>query len=406
MDSFIRQITLDGFLSFAPGSAPIPLQPLNVIIGPNGSGKSNFIEAFELLLATPTDFAAAIRDGGGPAEWLWKGSMGKTHQPQPARISIETDNKTIANRPFRYKLEFIATAGGVEILDEVLENVLPDRPGLDDVFFYYRYGRGNSVISMITPLDETSRAGTATPVKRHLKTAKVESTKSVFTEYKDPESYPELAWMARKFMGIQTFREWSFGRYGVIRQPQRSDGRGDRLNFDSSNLALVLNRIEHKDGRHFNALLSKFLPRFERMSTLIEGGKVSFFLHECGLRNPIPSTRISDGTVRFISLLATLLAPEPPPLLCVDEPELGLHPDAMPLLADLFVEASSRMQLIVTTHSDSLVSALTEYASAVMVCENQAGTVLKRVDPGTLTTWLETYRLGEIWKVGALGGNP
>jgi len=74
---FIRSIRLDGFLSFAPGSERIDLAPLNVVIGPNGSGKSNLIEAIELLHAAPTAFAAAIRDGGGVQEWLWKGEKSK-----------------------------------------------------------------------------------------------------------------------------------------------------------------------------------------------------------------------------------------------------------------------------------------------------------------------------------------
>ena len=70
----IQSLRLGGLLSFAPDSEPFGLQPLNVLIGPNGSGKSNIIEALELLKSGPTDLSAAIRDGGGPGEWLWKGS--------------------------------------------------------------------------------------------------------------------------------------------------------------------------------------------------------------------------------------------------------------------------------------------------------------------------------------------
>src|SRR3954464_5452448 len=76
--SFLCSLRLDALLSFRPGSDPIALTPLNVLIGPNGSGKSNLIEAIELLHATPTAFAAAIRDGGGAAEWLWKGERGSS----------------------------------------------------------------------------------------------------------------------------------------------------------------------------------------------------------------------------------------------------------------------------------------------------------------------------------------
>ncbi len=83
-DGFLKSIRLDGFLSFPPGSASIDLEPLNVIIGPNGSGKSNLIEAVELLHATPPAFADAIRDGGGPGEWLWKGDS----PPRSAEIEV------------------------------------------------------------------------------------------------------------------------------------------------------------------------------------------------------------------------------------------------------------------------------------------------------------------------------
>ena len=84
----------------------------------------------------------------------------------------------------------------------------------------------------------------------------------------------------------------------------------------------------------------------------------------------------------------------------------GPHPDAVGLLADLLAEASSRAQLIVTTHSDALISALTDYADSVLVCEHRGGTVVSRVDSEQLQDWLQEYRLGELWIQGKLGGNP
>src|SRR5205823_2108672 len=133
---------------------------------------------------------------------------------------------------------------------------------------------------------------------------------------------------------------------------------------------------------------------------------VQFYLHEAGLKTPVPATRLSDGTIRFMAILAILLSPSPPPLLCIEEPELGLHPDAVSFLGDLLVDGATRTQLIVTTHSDALVSALTDHASSVLVCEHRGGTVLNRVDPDQLKPWLDKYRLGEIWRIGELGGNP
>ena len=171
---------------------------------------------------------------------------------------------------------------------------------------------------------------------------------------------------------------------------------------------MVLNRIQHGgDGLRFDDLLKRFFPRFERMTTLVSGGTVQFYLHEAGFSSPIPPTRLSDGTIRFVALLATLLSPAPPPLVCIEEPELGLHPDAVALLAELLVEASERMQLVVTTHSDALVSALTGQPDAVVACERPgAGTELRRLDPDRLAHWLEQYQLGDLWRMGELGANP
>ncbi len=176
---------------------------------------------------------------------------------------------------------------------------------------------------------------------------------------------------------------------------------------DSRNLGLLLNEIEHVDaGAELNRLLTLFLPRYQRFSTRIQGGSVQFYLHEKGLLAPIPATRLSDGTIRFMAILALLLSPSPPPLICIEEPELGLHPDAVALLAELLIDSAERTQLVVTTHSDALISALTEHPGSVLVCEHRNGTVIERLDPERLTFWLESYRLGEVWRIGELGGNP
>ena len=130
-------------------------------------------------------------------------------------------------------------------------------------------------------------------------------------------------------------------------------------------------------------------------------------LHEPGFDTPIPATRISDGTLRFIAMLAVLLSPEPPPLVCIEEPELGLHPDAVMLMGDILKEASERMQLVVTTHSNALVSAFSDRANAVVTCERPGtGTVLRRLDPDGLGDLLEDYTLGHLWRQGELGANP
>ena len=393
----IGKLRLDGLLSFAPGSETFELRDLNVLIGPNGSGKSNLIEALELLSATPHDFAATVRDGGGPAEWLWKGD----DAVRPAKIDVVLENDTPTGRPLRYRLRFTAVQSRVEVVDEAIEEAErdPRKPYATDVFFYYRFQQGHPVINI---LDHTGG-----PIERRLQREDLLPDQSVLAQRKDPEQYPEVTWTGRRFGAIHTFREWTFGRYVPLRQPQPADLPEDRLLPDSRNLALVLNQIEHAGETRLNQLLRQFFPRFERMSTRVSGGTVQFYLHESGFRAPIPATRLSDGTIRFIAILAMLLSPSPPPMVCIEEPELGLHPDAVALLADLLVDASERTQLVVTTHSDALVSALTKQPEAIVACERPgAGTVLRRLDPERLATWLDNYQLGDLWRMGELGANP
>ena len=389
----IDSIRLDGFLSFPPGSPAFELQPLNVLIGPNGSGKSNFIDAFGLLAATPHDFAAAAR-AGGAEEWLWKGGGGSDR----ARIEIVLGDGTPTRRPLRYGLEFGVVERRVEVLDEMLEDAEP-LPGRDKVFFYYRFRQGHPAINV--------RQADGDSVKRLLKRESLLPDQSVLAQRKDPDLYPEVTWVGRRLPTFVTFREWTFGQDAPLRRPQRADLQDDLLLPDNRNLALVLNYIEHSGESRLEERMREFFPRFERLSTRVAGGAVQFYLHETGFASPIPATRLSDGTVRFMALLATLLHPSPPPLVCIDEPELGLHPDAVLDVGRMLVEASERMQLIVTTHSDALVSALSDDVQSVVVCERPgAGTELRRLDPDELATWLGEYGLGDGWRMGALGGNP
>ena len=110
--------------------------------------------------------------------------------------------------------------------------------------------------------------------------------------------------------------------------------------------------------------------------------------------------------MRYLCLLAILCDPDPPALVGIEEPELGLHPDMLPKLADLLVGASERTQLIVTTHSDILVDAMTERPESVVVVEKHDGkTEAKRLDATKqLQDWLGKYRLGQLWTRGEIGG--
>ena len=399
---FIQRLRMPGLLSFPPDMEFFDLQPLNVLIGPNASGKSNFIDTLELLSALPTDLAGVVRPSGGVREWLWKG----TDRPGPATIEVETRPNEATGRPLRYRLSFEVLGSGLNVVDENIAEALVPEGHDAPPYFYYAFQQGHPVINI--RVQTPNGAGT----ERTLRWDQRLLDQSVLSQRKDPDFYPELFWLAWGFTSIRTFRHWTFGGSSPLRQPQQADLPDQSLLFDSRNLALILNQIEHKCGPVFNKHLKRFFPRFDRMTTVTSGGAIQFYLHESGFTEPISAARLSDGTLRFIALLAILLSPGPSPpgpspLVCVEEPELGLHPDAVALLADLLIEASERMQLVVTTHSDALVSALTTQPDAIIACERPgAGTQLRRLDPKKLASWLEEYRLGDLWRMGELGANP
>ena len=241
--------------------------------------------------------------------------------------------------------------------------------------------------------------------RRFLQREQIDPQKSILAQRRDPESYPEIAALTDVYEGIRIYRDWSFGRYTPPRLPQKADAPNEHLAEDCSNLALVLNALR-RHIPHKQALIADLCLLYEGVDdyeVIIEGGTVQLFLKE-GARL-IPATRLSDGTLRFLCLLAILHHPKPPPVLAIEEPELGLHPDVLPRMVELLLEASARTQLFVTTHSDRLVDKLSDYPECVVVTEKREGvTHMTRLDRDSLSVWLQKYSLGELWIRGDIGG--
>jgi len=386
INRFLHRIEMSNLLSFGPDGVDLPLLPLNVLIGPNGSGKSNLIEAMSLLRAAPTHLASPVRDGGGIRDWIWKG------RPEtPASLEVEV-NYPLGKFPLRHRIEFKEASQKFELIDELLENSRPD-PGQERPFFFYHFDRGQPVLSV--------RDGR----QRKLSWEDVALDESILSQRKDPDQYPEITYLGQMYGRIRLYREWSFGRYTIPRLPQKADQPNEQLEPDSSNLGLVLNRLEREPSVKNSLLenLRQLYPGIDDYGVSIEGGTVQVFFHESGFN--IPATRLSDGTLRYLCLIAVLCHPSPPPLVCIEEPELGLHPDILPTIARLLKAASERTQLVVTTHSDILVDELTEEPESVVICEKIDGqTRMKRLNADNLKEWLKKYKLGQLWTQGELGG--
>ena len=386
----IQRIKLKNLLSFGPDMESLDLKPLNVLIGPNGSGKSNLIEAVSLLQAAPRNLTDPIREGGGIRDWIWRG------EPRASSAHIEA----ILERPFapqalRYCLGFAEKGQRFELTSEWIGNEHPG-PDHQKPYIYYELRGSRATLNYKGPNE------------RRLRPEEIDFEQSILARRKDPDHYPELTWLGDMFDRMRLYREWSFGRYTPPRLPQKADLRNDFLGEDGKNLGLVLNGLKRKPETKHQILqaLRQLYEGIIDFDVIIEGGTVQVFFEEANITMTMPATRLSDGTLRFLCLLAILCHPTPPPLVCIEEPELGLHPDVLPGLADLIRAASERCQLIVTTHSDVLVDALTETPESIVVCEKDRGqTTLRRLDKDDLAHWLDRYRLGELWSSGELGGN-
>lgn len=381
----ISHLAPRNFLSFGPDNAGIELRALNVLIGPNGSGKSNLLEAVSFMRAAPKDMGEVTRKGGGVSEWIWKGA-----RDQRADLTV-TFREHNSSWPLIHEVGFGVAGARFDLIEEKIHSM--DESG-GPQFYWTDYGDGGPTVARLNY--EGEQDWEAAPSK---------PGQSVLALLRDPVHFPEITWLAETYDRVRIYREWSFGRNSIFRKPQAADMRNAKLEEDCSNLGLFLSKLR-RTPQVKAAILAGLKELYEGLTdfeVVAEGGTVQVFFTEGDF--VIPATRLSDGTLRYLCLLAILHDPEPPPLICIEEPELGLHPDILPGVADLLREASGRTQIIVTTHSDILVDAMTETPECVVVCGKHEGrTEMKRLSAPDLAEWLTDYRLGQLWTKGHLGG--
>ena len=391
----IRRLKISGMLSFGPQGIDLPMEPLNVLIGPNGSGKSNFIEALALLQAAPRDLSAPVRRMGGISEWLWKGDDAPGAGVVDALVSYPC-----GTMPLRHVLEIGQQGERFEVRDERVENESPD-PGWEEPSYYYRFQEGNPVISDYTDEPDVLRR------ERLIGRTNLRPEESILSQRDDPDRFPELGWLKEQYSRIKLYRNWEFGPDAGLRHSPRADEPSTFLTERGENLPLVLSKLRGDSRQKFVKSLQQLFDGIDNFHVEVGGGRAELFLVERGRgERYIPASRLSDGTLRYMALAAILLDPEPP-LVAIEEPELGLHPDVVLSIGEMLIQASERTQLVVTTHSRGLIEALNDWPSSVVVCDKYDGeSVFERLDPTWLKEWLEKYSLGKLWSAGDLGGNP
>jgi predicted ATPase len=390
---FIQKLQIRNLLSFGPEAEAIELGPMNVLIGPNTSGKSNLLEVIGLLQATSGGgLVVPMRKGGGTREWLWKGA----DETPVARIEA-TVRPLRGAIPLEYRLAFTARQERLVVVSETIDEGASGRPEQVPVYV----SEPENGIAWHGDVRDGTRSQARSQITG------INAAESVLAQLRGPDEYPEITYLGDSFAEITIYRGWNTGTLGPLRRPQQADLPVEHLLGDAGNLFAVLGDFLGRRGlrQAVEDALRKANPDVTQVSVQSVGGPLQLFMHEAGLSSPISAARLSDGMIRYLCLLTILCHPEPPPLVCIEEPELGLHPDMIHHVAELLKEASQRTQLIVTTHSDLLVSAFTDTPEAVVVCERfPDGTRLRRLEPAKLRTWLRKYELGEVWLSGELGG--
>lgn len=391
----INSIKLKNILSFGSEGQEIELQPLNVLIGPNASGKSNFIEVLRLLSYLPRDMGKPVSDGGGIAEWLWKGGA-----PNPvAEIDVLFSGPNGLS-PIRHCVKFTGENFAARIVQETTEaNTQPeDIPYLINEEWPF-------LKAMSQPPSAQPRSTVERAVQTYQESIQRKNNQSILQQLKEPSLYPARYYLTELLPTFRIYDDFDVRRYSKIRQGQNPGADSDFLEQDASNLGGVFVNLPNKVKQEITVKLKDVNVDAEELLAKIEGGIIRVSLQEQGLYSPTLPVRLSAGTLRYLCLLLILCHPTPPPLVCIEEPEIGLHPDIIHSVAELLIEASKRTQLIVTTHSDVLVSALSRHPEAILVCERfDSGTDIRRLDPDQWKVWLEEYSLGDLWRRGDLGG--
>lgn len=391
---FLQQLQISGLLSFARESEPIPFRALNVLIGANGSGKSNILEAIQLLASSATSFDETIRAGGGMRAWMHR-PLQSASASEEGSLEAVLQPKLSVSPALRHRLTFRPVATGFA-LDESLEEAENTRPNLPTPYSFFRTRNG-----LVT--QDSGR----TPSMRGFDPDEFDGTRSVVSQRNDPYSYSQQAYLLERYRRFQFFRDWTFGRRNAARSAQSLSSDSRELASDTSNLGLVLNRIRtsYESKRRLLHELQNVVASATDVHIEIAFGQFQLSLEERDRLTPAP--RLSDGTLRYLSLLCLLLDPSPSAVLVLEEPELGLHPDAIRSIAKLLKEASRHRQIFVTTHSTLLVDCFSETPEDVVVVEAEEGeSVITRLDEPKMKEWLGMFggSLSSLWMSGKIGG--
>ncbi|HEY1937013.1 MAG TPA: AAA family ATPase [Candidatus Angelobacter sp.] len=350
----IREIHVTGYRSVR--NLRLHLSQINVLTGANATGKTNLYNSvFLLAKAAAGGFAQVIAEEGGMPSVLWAGarksrSLGSIRmEGVRMTLGIKTDTfsyELICGLPKQSSGEKSAFSLDPEVKEE---RVWMDTPHGIKVTFFERSPKGAWILDNDERLADYS--GELLP------------TESVLSQLREPHLYPELSSLRTEMSRWRFYHHFRTDAESPLRHPQVGV-RTPVLAHDGRDLAAALqtiNEVGQSQDLH-EAIRQAFPGASLEIEHDEDNGMFAVLLRMPGLRRPLRARELSDGTLRYLCLLAALLSPHPPSLLALNEPETSLHPDLLEPLAKQLVNAGKYSQLWVVTHSQRLAELVEKFS--------------------------------------------
>ncbi len=360
----------------------LPIRPFMVLIGANSVGKTSLLDAYSLLSTSAAgNLSNKLSQFGGISNLL---TRDKTDS-----VSFFVGMDVPGYNPLEYELTLMPKGSGYAISREVLSQ---DRGQM-------------SPFKHINSRDDDIRyfdISTEHLIPRNWEHNPLETSLSQV-----PKMYSQPEELRRILGSVTQYHVLDVGQRAPVKLPQQMKP-ADLPGADGEDLVPFLYYLRESNRACYDAVedsLKSAFPGFESLSfPPVAAGMLTLTWKDRNFTKPFFMHELSEGTLRFLWIVALLQSPGLSTVTMIDEPEVSLHPELLGLLSDLMREASKRTQLIVATHSDRFIRFLNPEEVVVMDIDDNGCTTVKWGDTLDLDEWLKEYSLDEVWRMGRMGG--